>query len=256
MPVTVAALRIAPVKALAVVSVPRVRIERPGVPGDRAFFLLDEAGSVVTLRAAPELAAVAPAWTPEEERLALRLPDGEVVQGRVRLGAAVASELFGKVRAGRVVEGPFGPALSRVAGRELRLVRAQEPGTGWDEAPVSIVGDGSLAEVARRGGRDAVDPRRFRMLVELAGLAPHEEDGWVGSEATLGGARLRVVAALERCAVITRHPETGERDWDGLRVLARYRGKDHVELGILAEVLEPGEVAVGDELVVAGRVAA
>jgi hypothetical protein len=60
--------------------------------------------------------------------------------------------------------------------------------------------------------------------------------------------RSRGGPALERCPIITRDPDTGERDRDGLRVPAGYRGRDGVCLSVLGEVLAEGEIAVGDEL--------
>lgn len=258
--VVVSRLAIAPVKGLAVVAVPSVRLTHVGVREDRRFFLLDEAGKVVTIRRHAELAAVVPAWRPGAQRLDLTLPDRSVVGGDadLELGEAVASELYGRPRVGREVLGPYSDALSALAGARVRLAMHDDPGSGWDEAPVSIVSRASLDEVARRGALDGeVDVRRFRMLVELDGVEePLGEDAWIGSEVELGGARLRIVAALGRCAIVTRHPDSGERDWDGLRVLAEWRGKDHVCLGVLGEVVSEGEIAVGDELRVAARTAA
>jgi uncharacterized protein YcbX len=62
---------------------------------------------------------------------------------------------------------------------------------------------------------------------------------------------VRVGRGIGRCAVTTRDPETGERDIDSLRVLARYRGRrddGNVVFGVYAEVEEPGVVGVGDDV--------
>jgi uncharacterized protein YcbX len=257
--VVVSRLAIAPVKGLAVVRVPSVRLTSAGVREDRRFFLLDDDGKVVTIRRHAELAAVVPSWIPGSRRLDLTLPGGEVVGGdaELELGERVESELYGRPRVGREVLGPYSDALSEIAGARIRLAMHDEPGSGWDEAPVSIVSSASLDEVARRGEVDGgVDVRRFRMLVQVDGVEALGEDAWIGSEVELGAARLRIVAALERCTIVTRDPDSGERDWDGLRVLADWRGKDHVCLGVLGEVVSEGEVRVGDELRVAGRAAA
>jgi uncharacterized protein YcbX len=247
--VRVAGLAIAPVKGLALVAVDEVEIGPHGVDEDRRFFMLDPRGDVVTLRRHPQLAPVRPAWRAAERVLTLALPDGEAVEAEVVLGEPAAARLYDKDRVGHEVRGPFSEALSAVAGERIRLVHADAAGTGWDEAPVSIVSRASLAEVAREAGRPEVDARRFRMLVEADGPAAHEEDGWVGREVALGEARVRVVAPIERCVVITRDPDTGARDWDGLHVLARLRGPRDVRLGVGAEVTAPGRAAVGDALV-------
>ncbi len=247
MSATVAALAVAPVKGLAVVEVDRIALGPDGAEGDRRFFLLDEHGQVATARRHPALTAVLPAWDPAARALRLAFPDGTSAEGAVEHGEAVAVELFGKLRVGWEVLGPFSAALSAFAGAPLRLVEAGAPGTGWDEGPVSFASRASLAAVARWSGRRAVDPRRFRMTALLDGPAEgFAEDAWVGEEVAFGAARVRVVAPLERCVIVTRHPDSGRRDWDGLRVLADQRGRDRVCLGVICDVVAPGEVRVGD----------
>ena len=79
----------------------------------------------------------------------------------------------------------------------------------------------SLHELAGTLDRDAVDRRRFRMGIEVAGApAARAEDGWIGGEVAVGGAVLEVVARCERCVVTTRHPDTGVVDLPTLRALA------------------------------------
>jgi uncharacterized protein YcbX len=243
---TVTRLAIAPVKGLAVVPVERVTIGPMGVDEDRRFFMLDPRGDVVTIRRHGMLEPVVPGWNPASGWLSLELPGGRFVAAEVELGEPASAVLYDKPRVGREVLGPFSEALSRLAGEPVRLVMADEPGMGWDEAPVSIVSRASLAEVARRAGLDGVDPRRFRMLVEVDGPQAHGEDGWIGGDVQIGGATLRGAFPIERCAIVTKDPDTGQVDWNGLKVLADYRGKDNVCMGIAAEVVEPGAVAVGD----------
>jgi uncharacterized protein YcbX len=244
---TVAALAVAPVKALGLVEREAVSVGPHGVEEDRRFFLLDERGEVATARRHPTLPAVRPHWDPAARCLRLVFPDGTEVVGGVERGARVEAELFGKRRSGHEVPGPVAAALSAFAGAPLRLVEADAPGTGWDEAPVTLASHASLAALARWSGRRELDPRRFRMLALLDGPGdPFAEDAWTGREVALGAARVRVLAPLERCVVITRHPQTGRRDWDGLRVLAQQRGRDRVCLGVVADVVAPGEVRVGD----------
>lgn len=243
---TVTRLSIAPVKGLAVVPVDRVTIGPQGVDEDRRFFMLDPHGDVVTIRRHGMLEPIVPAWDPASGRLALELPGGRSVAAEVELGEPASAVLYGKPRVGREVLGPFSEALSALAGEAVRLVMADAPGTGWDEGPVSIISRASLEEVARRAGLATVDPRRFRMLVEVEGPDPHGEDEWIGGDLRIGGATVRAAFPIERCAIVTKDPDSGQVNWNGLKVLADYRGKDNVCLGIAAEVSEPGEVALGD----------
>jgi len=246
----VAALSVAPVKGLAVVAVDALALGPDGAAEDRRFLLLDARGEVATARRYPTLIGVRPAWDGAARTLRLAFPDGTEAEGVVEHGEPVAADLFGKLRTGWEVRGPFDAALSAFAGAPLRLVEAGAPGTGWDEGPVTFASRASLAAVARWSGRRTVDPRRFRMTALLDGPgedgAPFAEDAWVGRELAFGEARLRAVAPLERCAVVTRHPDSGRRDWDGLRVLADQRGRDRVCLGVIADVVAPGTVRVGD----------
>lgn len=244
---TVATLRIAPVKALATVTVAKVTIGPQGVPEDRRLFLVDAADAVVTQRSHPQLSQVVPDLDLAAGVLSVQLPDGAVVGDELTSpGPQLRTSLFGRERVGRVIDGGVAEALSALAGERVRLVLADSAGTGWDEGPVSILGRASAAHIGAPSG----DTLRFRMLVELDGTAPYEEEAWVGREIELGAARLFVRQPLDRCVVITQSPLSGEHDWDGLRVLAEERGRDHLCLGVIADVVTPGDVAVGDDLTV------
>ena len=241
----VSCLRVAPVKGLSTVRKQRVRLDGAGVAEDRRLFLVHDDDSVATLRQHPELARVVPDLDFEAGKLAVVFPDGTVVADSLNaLGNPLHTRIFGKDRAGRVLCGDVAGALSRFAGASLRVVLAESTGVGWDEGPVSLIGTASSDAFAPDRG----DTRRFRMTVELAGIEPHEEDGWVGSRLSLGGALLRATQRVKRCVVVNRSPDTGAEDADILRELVRSRGKDVMCLGILAEVLRSGEVAVGDGL--------
>ena len=97
----------------------------------------------------------------------------------------------------------------------------------------------------------AVDPLRFRANVHLDRVPAWSELGWIGSEIALGGARLRVIAAITRCAATQVNPATAERDLDILSALQR--GFGHNLMGVYAEVVTGGDIAVGDELAVPGN---
>jgi uncharacterized protein YcbX len=55
-----------------------------------------------------------------------------------------------------------------------------------------------------------------------------------------------VVKRIVRCAATEVNPQTAARDADPPRDLRRYFG--HADLGVYAEVLEGGQVALGDAL--------
>jgi uncharacterized protein YcbX len=64
--------------------------------------------------------------------------------------------------------------------------------------------------------------------------------------ADAGGARLRVIAPITRCAATEVNPATAERDIPMVAELMRHFG--HNLMGIYAEVLDPGDIATGDRL--------
>ncbi len=247
---TVSRLSIAPVKGLALVHPEEVVLEREGVVENRRFYLIDEEGERFALLRWGPLVQVGAEYDDGAGRLTLRFPDGGVTEGEVELGEAIVTDFYGRPVPGRVVRGPWAEALSAFAERPLRLVRSDEPGAAVDRrrGAVSVVSDASLDELARRSGRDEVDARRFRMLIGVDGLAPHEEDTWLGRRVRIGEALVDLVGRVARCAITTQSPDTGERDFDTLRAIKEYRGvRDKgIDFGIFGEVVEPGRVRVGD----------
>jgi len=141
--------------------------------------------------------------------------------------------------------------LSELAGRDLRLVRADRAGGTRNEHPATLVTDGSLGRLGDQLGVGAVDGRRFRMLIELEGGGEHEEDTWIGRRIGLGETVLLISGPVARCAMTTHDPDSGERDLDTLRAIREYRGlrdgKD-LDFGVYGEVERPGRIAVGDEV--------
>ena len=127
----------------------------------------------------------------------------------------MTTSFFGRPVEGRIVVGPWSEALSTFAGRSLTLVRTEAPGAGSDRGPTagaSLVGTASLEALASAAGVDTVDGRRFRMLFGVDGLAPHEEDGWLGRRVQVGSAVVEPHGNVGRCAVTTLDPDTGILD--------------------------------------------
>jgi uncharacterized protein YcbX len=252
----VAWITIAPVKGLALTSLEEAELGRSGVAGDRAFHLLDVAGRLVNGKQLGRLMAVRAEAA--NGRLELRLPDGTAVTGEVELGDAVATDFYGRSVPGHVVVGPWGEALSQLAGQRVRLVKIVDAGDGVDrgvEAAVTLLGTASLDALARAAGLEArPDARRFRMLLGIEGLEAHEEDTWLGNRVRVGAAVVVPRGNVGRCAVTTFDPDTCERDLDTLRVLRDYRARvlttEPLPFGVWGEVVEPGRVAVGDPVAV------
>ena len=246
---TVSRLSITPVKGLALSHPDEVTITPTGVPENRRFFLMDERGKLLSGTRDGPLFQVRAECDAEGSRLALRFADGRVLDEPVVLGDPKVTAFWDRPVRGHFVEGPWSEALSDVLGQRVRLLRTDEPGGGFDDAPVSLLSEASLEELARRSGADDVDGRRFRMLVHVAGTRPHEEDEWIGRRVHVGEAVIRVTKQDARCRMTTRNPDTGVRDFDTLRAIKSYRGLRNgkaIDFGVYADVEKPGRVRVGD----------
>jgi uncharacterized protein YcbX len=256
--ISVRRLSVTPIKGTRLQTVERVLLEQNGVHFDRRFYLIDARGRMVNGKQLGALNEVVADYSDDERRLALHFTDGEVAADTVRLGDSVDTRFFSFPREARLVEGPWSEAISERVGQPLRLVEPAK-GNAVDRGmggAFSLISRASLARFAEAAQADSVDARRFRMLIEIDGVAAHEEDRWVGQKLRIGGARVAVEGHVGRCLVTSRDPETGQIDLPTLDILGEYRDQDGatapLPFGIHGRVLEPGEVAVGDPVELEG----
>jgi MOSC domain-containing protein len=249
---TVVRISTAPVKSLGLLHPEEIEIGANGVVGDRRFWLVDEEGRLFNNKRCGPMVRIRPEWDEESRTLALTLPDGERVEGVVELGEPVAAEMYRHPQPSRRVIGPWEAAISRVAGRNLTLLWAENHATdrAYGGGNISLVSRASLDRLGREGGVDApIDGRRFRLLLEIDGVAEHAEDEWLGTQVQVGEAVLLLNGDIGRCVVTTHDPDTGVTDLDTLGALARYRREGRNEplpLGVYGSVAVPGRVRVGD----------
>jgi uncharacterized protein YcbX len=128
-----------------------------------------------------------------------------------------------------------------------RLLHA--PGFSFSDVArkvISIVNLASVAAVEKVVGT-GVNPLRFRANVYVTGWPAWHELDLVGREIAIGtSARIKIEKRIVRCAAIDVDPLTGIRDLSIPPALMRSFG--HADCGIYGEVVQPGEIAVGDEL--------
>lgn len=232
-----------PIKGIGTETLDRVPLTpaRP-LPGDRAWALLTgdnvDTGAWQSCRNfargcyGPELMAIT----------ARSLPGG-----RVHLSHPTAGELeLDPARDGEALVAWLAPLWPEERPALSSLIAAPEE--GMSDAPyacLSIFGRASLGALSEACGTP-LDPRRFRGNLMVSGLEPWEELDWPGRRLRIGEVELEVVERITRCRATQVNPETGKEDIQTLQVLRRTWG--HIDFGVKAKVLTPGEIAVGDPL--------
>jgi uncharacterized protein YcbX len=238
-----------PVKGLSAEALEEADVEAGGAfPWDRAFALAQgdapfdpvrpewlKKTNFMCLMANAGIASLKSVFDPARGLLTIRAPDGaEIVacpleaSGRAMLAAWLGAYLGAEARGL--------PVFHHVPGHVF----------GDQRAPVvSLINLASIADLEAKLGA----PRhklRFRGNVYFSGLPALAELDWVGRELLVGGARLRVTKRTVRCPATQVNPETAERDANPVLELHRFYG--HADLGIHAEVLGGGRIAMGDSV--------
>ncbi|MBI5129963.1 MAG: MOSC domain-containing protein [Rhodopseudomonas palustris] len=108
---------------------------------------------------------------------------------------------------------------------------------------VSIINLASVAALEEMIGRK-VDPLRFRANLYVGGWPAWSEFGLMDRTLAIGGARLKVVKRIVRCAATNVDPVTAARDLSIPETLQQNLG--HADCGVYAEVIEAGTVTRGD----------
>jgi hypothetical protein len=250
------------VKGMRLGAVPRIELGALGARGNRAFYVIDQRGRMVNGKQFGELQTVLTDYDLDGGELTLTFPNGAIARGRVGYGETLETRFFSRTYAARLVVGPWAEALSELIGQPLRIVEPEtgaEPETAVDRGRVggaSLISRASVQHLAQLAAEDSVDVRRFRMLIEVDGVGPHEEDSWVGHRVRIGPALVAMHGNVGRCLVTSRDPESGEIDLPTLDLLGRYRrsvrSTEPLPLGIYGEVLEPGAISIGDPVMVDG----
>ena len=251
----VAWLHVAPVKGLRIEERESIELGLHGVEDDRRFCVVDETGRLLNGKRLAPLATISARFDAETRHLHLRMPNGSSVGGTVAVGAPITVTIYGHAASGHLVDGPWAAAVSDELGRSVRLVRFDGPGNGHDRADdaagATLLSSGSLERLQQEAGSaEPVDPRRFRMLIGVAGASAHEEDSWIGRRVRVGDAVVVPAGNVGRCVVTTRDPETAEPTLDTLALLARYRRDldttEPLAFGVWAHVERAGSVRIGD----------
>jgi uncharacterized protein YcbX len=236
-----------PVKSMQGVATDTVELGAAGFAGDRRWALVDV--NTGRLMSAKRWSALLQASADDD---AITLPDGS----RLEVGGPETDA-----------------ALSGWLGRDVRLVEAGDDealayemtfdppdddaeyyaidvptGSLVDLAAAHLVALPTLRGAAERYGDLDWDVRRFRPNLVVDGdLAPFDEDGWVGRTLRVGSAELAARQPTVRCAM----PLRGQPGLD--RQPGLYAALDELHanhLGLYLDVVTPGRISVGDEVLV------
>jgi uncharacterized protein YcbX len=142
------------------------------------------------------------------------------------------------------------PALDEVPVDFSELMEhISPPGTYFDFFQLHLLTTASLDSLASLAEQSTIDVRRFRPNLLIDGEAdsgPFPEFDWCGHGLAIGALELQIVMPMMRCAMTTHAQGELPKDPAIMRALVRESG---MNLGVGAQVLAAGEVAVGDELV-------
>ena len=249
-----------PIKSCGGIAVDASRVTARGLEHDRRWMVVDERGKFLTQRTRPEMALVRTAFGDggfEVTRAGLpplRLPFV------VAEGARLDVEVWGDgVAAVRHEEGSVWFARALGAGVQLVCMpddarRPVDPEYARDGDVVSFA-DGFPLLVANRSSLDAlaaadaaaVDMRRFRPNLVVAGPAAWAEDAWSALVVGDGALTLRTPKPCARCSIPGVDPDSAAVTKEPLRTLAKLRTRDHQTwFGINAIPDGGGAVRVGD----------
>nr|WP_062333437.1 MOSC N-terminal beta barrel domain-containing protein [Herbidospora sakaeratensis] len=254
-PGSVTALRRYPVKSMLGEDVEAAAVTEQGVEGDRVAALLDVATGMVASAKHPrlwrDLLGFAAHW--DDGITLIRCPNGQTVplgQAADAVSGALGREVrLVTTRPEHATVGRPDPEAVMDAGVDadvpfihLQIGQGTPGGNFVDYAPIHLVTTATLD----RAGAEMV---RYRpnLVLDLPGTTPYAENDWTGREIAVGPVVLRVLAPTPRCAVPTLAHGDLPRRADAVRTLLRDNRVDGSPcLGAYAEVLRPGDLAVGD----------
>lgn len=252
---TVTELRRHPVKSLRGESLDAVAVDERGISGDRAYGVFDRTtGLLLSAKRLPQMLRATARFVGgavTDDALEITLPDGSVLRGVGNPVHAALSAWLGRAVELRPAERDGGPSSVEV---EIDLDDPSQvvefetrPGLLFDSAPLHLLSSQSLATAQTLHSQGVWTIDRFRPGIVLdapTGVAWPEDD-WVGADVQVGTVAIHVRRRCFRCVLTTRAVGEAPADKEILRTLAGHHGSD---LGITADVLAPGTIAVGDAL--------
>jgi len=258
------AIFVYPLKSCRAVALRSAKLEPRGLPNDRRWMIVDDAGRFLTQRTEPRLALVDVAidptalWLSAPGAPSLRVP--RVADGRARRRVQVWRDEVDAIDCGEAAAAWTSAWLGRPTMLVFMPDDVERRVNPKYAQPHDIVGfaDGFPFLLASTSSLDDVNARlhrpvpmeRFRPNIVVEGSQAWAEDGWkrIGMGPV---AVLRVAKPCERCAITTVDQRTAESGVEPLRTLATFRTSGNAVLFAQNCLLEtPGTIAVGDQVTV------
>jgi len=254
-----------PVKSMRGETCDALDVAAGGIVGDRRYALVDVATGKVASAKNPRLWSAllglsaayvdGPHGNGVPPRVAVSFPGGE---RRTSDDAALNADLsttFG--REVRLSSAPpsaptleeYWPDMDDLAHRDVITEEAMPPATFFDCASVHLLTTNTLDALRERYPDGAFEVARFRpnILVSVEGEAAFAEDAWVGASVRIGNdVVLRITGPAPRCVMTTLAQPGLAADLGVLRTAAQHHA---ASVGVYAEVVQGGAVALGDALV-------
>lgn len=217
-----------PVKSMLGESVERLEIGARGCRGDRVWSVRTANGKIGSGKATRRFAAV-----PGLLELRAALTDGRAV---ITFPDGTSYDAEAPDAAEQV---------SRHVGQPVTLAREADV-SHFDDGPISIVGLGSVRALSEARGV-TVDPARFRANIVIDTTEPFIEDAWVSRHVQVGTAILAVTLTSPRCVMVDMKTADLPAQPGNLKAVGEI---NDTCLGVIASVVSPGAVGVGDALAV------
>ncbi|MDH3640856.1 MAG: MOSC domain-containing protein [Gammaproteobacteria bacterium] len=274
-----------PVKSMGGQALEGAALGSKGIPGDRAWAVKDEQGSIRNGKRSAELMSCTTRLlsepSPENPSPLVEIcaPDGTAVTTDSDQVNAVLSNVVGNSvslwplmpedqlehyrrhppEPGSDQEAAFREVFARTPDEPLPDLSAfpaelfqyeSPPGTYFDAYPLLLLSSNALAAIREGASDSLIDVRRFRpnLLFDAGSEPGYPERDWCGKTVRLGTVTLQIELECPRCIMTTHGFADLPRDPTIMRTLVKENGGN---LGVYATVLEPGTVTVGDVLEIA-----
>jgi MOSC domain-containing protein len=218
-----------PIKSMVGEEVTSLHVDHRGGIGDRVWSVRTSNGKIASGKNSRRFAAVPKLLELRAEQqhdtLVITFPDGSSCTASTDAGARV---------------GEF-------VGQPVTLAMETEV-SHFDDGPLSLIGTASVRALAQQRNQP-LDCARFRPNVVVETSEAFEEESWVGHRLQIGTAVLSVTMRSPRCVMIDMKTADLPTQPGNLKSLGRVNGAN---LGVIAQVVAPGAMNVGDSVDILG----